>query len=205
MNTIDFQKNYVNHYLLLEKDFEETKQYVTIAQENFEAYSVAYLKLLLTIGSEIDVMLEVLAKEYDPSKKESGFGCTKVITKQEPDIKQLEIKLRDEGITILPWKCDTIPEWWTAYNEIKHNRYETAIKFDPSKKYYQYANQKNVLYSLAALFSLEMYAYRAIAIKNNDEIFVPVIKTMFSIINSHWKDVSIGNGAIVIGENMYMI
>lgn len=51
MNTIDFQKNYVNHYLLLEKDFEETKQYVTIAQENFEAYSVAYLKLLLTIGA----------------------------------------------------------------------------------------------------------------------------------------------------------
>lgn len=80
-----------------------------------------------------------------------------------------------------------------------------AKEYDPSKKYYQYANQKNVLYSLAALFSLEMYAYRAIAIKNNDEIFVPVIKTMFSIINSHWKDVSIGNGAIVIGENMYMI
>lgn len=37
MKTNDFQKNYVNHYLLLEKDFEETKQYVTIAEDNFEA------------------------------------------------------------------------------------------------------------------------------------------------------------------------
>lgn len=34
MNTIDFQKTYVNHYLLLEKDFEETKQYVTIARQD---------------------------------------------------------------------------------------------------------------------------------------------------------------------------
>lgn len=205
MNTVDFQKNYVNHYLLLEKDFEETKQYVTVTQDNFDTYSVAYLKLLLTIGSEIDVMLEVLAKEYDSNKKESGFGCTKVILNHEPDIKQLEIRLRDENITILPWACDTIPDWWTAYNEIKHNRYEAAIIFNPEKKYFQYANQKNVLYSLAALFSLEMYAYRVIAKKNDDEMFVPAIKTMFSIRNSHWKDVNMGNGVIVIGEKMYMV
>ncbi len=127
-------ENYVNHYLLLEKDFEETKQYVTIAEDNFEAYSVAYLKLLLTIGSEIDVMLEVVAKEYDVNSSENGFGCSKVLLEHEPDVKKLEIMLKDENVTILPWDCDRIPEWWTAYNEIKHNRYEEAKKFNSSKK-----------------------------------------------------------------------
>lgn len=204
MKTNDFQKNYVNHYLLLEKDFEETRQYVTISEDNFEAYSVAYLKLLLTIGSEIDVMLEVVAKEYDADSRENGFGCSKVLLEHEPDVTNLEIMLKDENVIIMPWNCDRIPEWWTAYNEIKHNRYEEAKMFNSSKKYFQYANQKNVLYALAALFSLEMYGYRKIAQKNSEEMFVPTIKTIFSVKNSHWKDVNMGNGVVVIGENLYM-
>lgn len=205
MNTVEFKNNFINQYLLLEKDFENTKQFVTIAEDNYRTYSTAYLKMLLNIGSEIDVVLEVLAREYDTNNKESGFGCTKVIRGHEPDIKELEVKLRGDNISILPWDCETIPDWWTAYNEIKHNRNEIAIKFDENKRYFQYANLQNVLYSLAALFTLEMYTYRIIAQKNNIEMFVPAIKTMFSISNSHWKDVNIGDSAIIIGEKMYML
>lgn len=182
----------------MEKDFQSTTEYVTIAEDNYDTYSASYLKLLLTIGSEIDVMLDFLAKLYDPATKESGFGCSKVILKNEPDIKSLEFQLRTEGVTILPWDCATIPEWWTVYNEIKHNRYEQATQFDPTRKYYQYANLRNVINSLAALLSLELYAYRFIAIRDNEKVFAPTIKSIFTVKNSYWKDIGIGGGYVFI-------
>lgn len=198
MTITEFKKNYINHYLLLEKDFQLTTEYVTLSEDNYNTYSVSYLKLLLTIGSEIDVMLEFLAKLYDPATKETGFGCSKILLTNEPDIKSLELKLRNEELIIKPWDYKKIPEWWTAYNEIKHNRFEVATKFDPSRKYYQYANLKNVIYALSALLSLELYAYRIIAIQNSEKLFVPTIKSIFTVQNSHWKDIGFGNGSVFI-------
>ena len=204
MTTKEFKRNYISHYLLLEKDFQSTTEYVTVAEDNYDTYSVSYLKLLLTIGSEIDVMLDFLAKLYEPTTTESGFGCSKVILKNEPDIKSLEFQLRSEDISVLPWDCETIPEWWTAYNEIKHNRYEPATKFDPTHKYYQYANLKNVIKSLAALLSLELYAYRFIAQRDNEKVFAPTIKSIFTVKNSYWKDIGMGGGYVFIDGNLYI-
>ena len=204
MTVDEFKKNFVNHYLLLEKDFQLTTEYVTLSKDNYDTYSVSYLKLLLTIGSEIDVMLEFLAKLYDPATKEMGFGCSKILLKNEPDIKSLEIKLRNEELLIKPWDCEMIPEWWTAYNEIKHNRYEDAIKFDSSRKYYQYANLRNVINALAALLSLELYAYRIISIQNSEKLFVPNVRSIFTVQNLYWKDIGFGSGIIVIDGCLYM-
>lgn len=204
MNLLEFKKNYLNHYCLLEQDFIETSKYVTISENNFNTYSSAYLKLLLTIGSEIDVMLDLLSKLYDPTSKETGFGCSKTILKHEKDIKSLEIQIKNEDFSVYPWNSNGIPEWWTAYNEIKHNRNEKATKFDSSKKYYQYANLQNVLTSLAALLSLEFYTYRLLAIKENEKVFVPNIKSIFKIKNSYWKDIEFGNGIIIMDGNLYI-
>lgn len=204
MNTKEFKKNYINHYLLLEKDFQATAEYVSIADDNYNTYSTSYLKLLLTIGSEIDVMLEFLAKLYEPDTKERGFGCSKVLLKNEPNIRALEFELRNEGILIHPWDCTRYPEWWTAYNEIKHNRYESATQFDPSRKYYQYANLRNVINALAALLSLELYAYRIIALSNNEPLFVPNIRSIFTVKNSHWEDIGFGSGCIVVDGHLYL-
>lgn len=204
MNLDEFKRNYINHYLLLEKDFQLTTEFVTISEDNYDTHSVSYLKLLLTIGSEIDVMLEFLAKLYEPDNNETGFGCSKIILKNEPDIKSLELKLRNEELLIKPWDCEKIPEWWTAYNEIKHNRYEWAEKFNSKRKYYQYANLRNVIKSLAALLSLELYAYRLIAIQNDEKVFVPTIRSMFTIQNSYWKDIGFGKGLVFIDGCIYI-
>lgn len=204
MTIAEFKKNYINHYLLLEKDFQLTTEYVTISEDKYNTYSVSYLKLLLTIGSEIDVMLEFLGKLYDPTTKETGFGYSKILLKNEPDIRSLEIKLRNEELLIKPWVGTTIPEWWTAYNEIKHNRYESATKFDSSRKYYQYANLKNVISALAALLSLELYAYRIIATQNNEKLFVPTIRSIFTVQNSYWKDIGFGNGSVFVDGCLYI-
>lgn len=204
MNIIEFKRNYLNHYSLLEQDFKETIEYVTISEDNYNTYSVSYLKLLLTIGSEIDVMIEFLASIYEPEQRNNGFGGSKVILENEPEIKQLEIEVIDDGIIILPWECEDIPEWWTAYNEIKHNRYKSADRFDYKRKYYQYANLKNVISALAALFSLELYAYRVIAIKSEEKVIAPVIKSIFTVKNSHWKDIGVGNGYVFCNGELHL-
>ena len=204
MTITEFKNNYINHYLVLEKDFQLTMEYVTLSEDNFDTYSTYYLKLLLNIGSEIGVMLELLAKLYDPNIKKTGFGCSKTILEKEPDIRLLELKLRNEELFIKPWDYEAIPEWWTAYNEIKHNRYKSADSFDSKRKYYQYANLRNVITSLAALLSLNLYAYRHIAQQNNERLFVPNIRSIFTIQNLHWKDIEFGSGIIYVDECLYI-
>lgn len=209
MNLNQFKQHYLNHYLLLEKDFIETMQYVTVEKSNFETYSVIFLKLLLAIGSEIDIMLDFVSKLYDPSSNETGFSCSKVIWRHENDITKLEIELIEKDTTLVPWKADEkysshLPTWWTAYNEIKHNRYGIAEKFDSTKRYYQFANLINILNSLAALYSLELYAYKFIANTEKERFFVPTCKTIFTINSSHWKDISFGNGIVYYEEGIYL-
>lgn len=149
-------------------------------------------------------MLELVAKLYEPTTKETGFGCSKILLKNEADIKSLEFRLRKEDVLIRPWECETIPEWWTAYNEIKHNRYEPAQKFDPRRRYFQYANLENVTNALVALLSLELYAYRIIAQQNGEALYAPNIKSIFTVQNSYWKGIGLGSGIIDIDGNLYI-
>ena len=36
MTTKEFKRSYISHYLLLEKDFQSTTEYVTVAEDKFE-------------------------------------------------------------------------------------------------------------------------------------------------------------------------
>lgn len=51
----EFINTYWSQYILLEKEFVSTLHYLSLDRENEEAFSQAYLKLLLELGSEIDV------------------------------------------------------------------------------------------------------------------------------------------------------
>ncbi len=204
MNLEEFKKHYFSHYMLLESDFSETIKYVSLSEENFNTYSAIYLKQLLATCSEIDVLLSFLAKLYNFNCKDTGFGCSKILLENEPDIKNLQIEVKNKGIILQPWQCSSIPNWWTAYNEIKHNRFADATKFDKTKKYYQYANLDNVLNSLAALFSLELYAYKKLAQIENHQQFIPNIKSIFSVKNSYWENSNVGSGTLFIDGCLYI-
>ena len=45
------------------------------------SYSASCLKLLLTIGSGIDVMLEFVVKFYELATKETGFGVLRFFSR----------------------------------------------------------------------------------------------------------------------------
>lgn len=204
MTTKEFKRNYLSHYSLLETDFVSTFNYVSVEEDNYKTYSNMYLKLLLAVGSEIDILKKFVAVLYNHSFNEKKDNVNAELLKQFPDIKTIEIKFRNNGKVYMPWNFEKEPEWWTVYNEIKHNRLEQANKFDDTKKYYQYANLENAIHSLAALFSLELIAYRKIAIDSGEKLFVPVIKSLFSINNSYWNEIQHGMGFVFLGGTVYM-
>ena len=53
-----FLKNYWRYYLLLERRFQDCEQYVEISEENYKTYSMEFVNLILSIGSEVDVVLK---------------------------------------------------------------------------------------------------------------------------------------------------
>ena len=171
----DFLQRYWSYYIMLEKNFIEMEQYLAIDELNFNAFSNEYIKQYQIICSEIDVIAKSYCKEIDNNFKGSTINTyCKCIIDKEKDFSNRKVKLVNKGIEITPWENWTYnieiqdngkpkivynnPDWWTKYNEIKHNR--TAIDSQTGYPYYKLANQKNVLYSLAALFQLEMYYYR---------------------------------------------
>ena len=49
-----------------------------------------------------------------------------------------------------------------------------------------------------------MYVYRLIAIQHNEKLFIPTIKTLFCMNNSHWKGVQHGRGSVFIDGCLYV-
>lgn len=64
MNTDDFYV-YWKQYISIEKEFNNSLEYVTLDKDNFQIFSDRYVKLLLEIGSEIDIVCKEYCKEVD--------------------------------------------------------------------------------------------------------------------------------------------
>ena len=60
---------YWQHFLALEADFAATSRYVEFAQQNFATFSIEYAKLLLAIGSEVDVLCKIICEKIDSAAK----------------------------------------------------------------------------------------------------------------------------------------
>ena len=56
MTENEFVNLYWKQYIMLEKEFRKTVKYVALDSINFETYSDAYVKLLIQIGSEVDIV-----------------------------------------------------------------------------------------------------------------------------------------------------
>ena len=203
---IEFMRRYWNYYLLLEKNFLETEQYLAIDELNFEAFSNEYIKQYQTICSEIDVIAKSYCKEINNSFNGDKINSyCKCIIENEPDFSSRKVKLVDSDIEMCPWKdwsytiqtqsngrpsiMATNPDWWVKYNRLKHNR--TTINRETHLPYYKLANQKNVLNSLAALFQLELYYFRLLHKKHfSHEADIPDYNSKLFVIEnwgSKWR------------------
>jgi hypothetical protein len=200
---IDFINRYWNYYLLIEEEFLNTQKFVEIDELNFDAFSNTYMRFLLTIGSEVDVVMNMFRKQLIGNSTNGNIGeCATTITEQYNNFYQQNIIVKNSNIRLIPWDnwtSSTSPFWWRIYNKVKHER--TNIDPISGTYYYKLANQKHVVYSLSALFQLLMYSLKRIAedeglTHNADKVPQPQSK-LFKVVE--WIDdtfIDVGNGVI---------
>lgn len=170
-----FVRSYWDYYLDLEEQFSQTRKYIAFDIYNKNAYSVEFLKLMQAVCSEIDVVAKEIASALDPSfKVDSSTNIQKwgyVLQNKMPRILTDEVVF-DHSIRVSPWKnwlyeeyenkkgatryrlkdSAKTPEWWKAYNSVKHQRTRVT---DNGQINYTKANLINLINSFAALYILE--------------------------------------------------
>lgn len=170
-----FVSSYWNYYLELEEAFKQTQKYVAFDRHNDRTYSVEYLKLIQAVCSEIDVVSKEIAEHFDPNfsaiQRPNIAHWGYVIINNMPQITKARVFFTN-GYVVKPWdkfgyaqytdkngkirykllpNCIT-PSWWNDYNKMKHQR--TSRNSDGEINFVK-ANLKNMVLSLAALYSLE--------------------------------------------------
>lgn len=173
---------YWNYYLSLERQFENSRRYISFDNANYSTYSIEYIQLLQAICSEIDVVGKVIAQFNNKDFIAKDANITKWGYEVQQCFEGIDSKTIyfDNAREIVPfkkWKYkkgtskkkpivlydDTYetPQWWLDYNAVKHAR--TTIDKDAQIKNYKKANLKNVIYALGALYILNMILLQKIA------------------------------------------
>lgn len=160
MDVLEFRNLYWNYYTQLENDFFSYSPYCEIDPCNDNAFSVKYLQLLLSVCGEIDsickTFCKVLENDFDPDT--AGIdNYISILRKEYPTFATEKIKIVGYKYReVQPWKSIAhgyAPSWWQDYNAIKHHRDQERN----GKANYKYANQKNVVDALCALYVLLEY------------------------------------------------
>jgi len=156
------------HFLSLEKDLITISRFVEISKDNFSTYSIELLKLYLSVGSEIDVVLKVTCDHISKKRIPSGnIKDYRRILEGADYFRNLghEIIYLDKyELSFQPWEAwltqddNKNPIWWNDYNRVKHHRHTDYSK----------ANLENVLKSLSGLLAVLLHAY--LIIKGNPKI-----------------------------------
>ncbi|ELV8717087.1 TPA: hypothetical protein I7230_18170 [Vibrio vulnificus] len=142
-----------NLFIVLESDLAEVSKYIEFDERNFEAFSTQLSKLLLSIGSEVDVVLKQLCRTADAkASRKNIIDYFKVINSNASAKEMLneEVFITRFGLSFQPfagWDENNRPKWWRAYNNVKHDRLQN----------YPEASLKNVLFAISALMICIFY------------------------------------------------
>lgn len=197
MDKKKFIQLYWTNYIAIEKEFTKTLEYITLDSDNFRAYSGAYIKLLLQIGSEIDITAKLLCRQYNNHANlalkdidtyrfiimgsDGDFGNTDVNILQHCNVTSFKPWKR--------WNNNKNPFWWIVYNRVKHNRMESGKVENLNKDYYKFANLKHTLFALGGLYQLLIYIYFELA-DSTDAIKVPIPGShLFTLSGNKWDQV----------------
>ena len=145
------------HYFLnLEQDFVRTLEFVEFDKNNEKAFSNEYAKVLLLAGSEVDVVAKLVCGKYAPKQKADNIeDYRKAIVSTFKDIHTISIDISRHNLSLTPWtnwnpSIAKSPDWWQAYNSVKHDR----------EKCFPEANLANTINSLCGLFALLLYIFK---------------------------------------------
>lgn len=205
MDKIEFKNKFWYYYLELEKEFLEIEKTIPVIDRNSETFSYSYMKLLRLVCSEIDVLFKKFIEYKKVEIEEDNMGEYEKFIKENIDgfITQENIcyNFKSGILRIKPyeeWSFNKHLSWWEVYTAIKHNRNEEDTA---GIEKYKYANQKNTLNALSALFQLNMFFYKSIidAEENEDEIHIPLPQSKIFYLNN-WGNYFEN----LISENVYI-
>jgi hypothetical protein len=142
-----------NYFLAIENDVSRIARYIEFQPDNFSTYSIELARVLLAASSEIDVIAKLVCQQCDPDALPKNINdYARIILETRPDFIKLTAVIPRFGITLQPWISWTAknsPEWWKAYNGVKHER---DLRFRD-------ASLGHCLNSVAALFLLTSFHY----------------------------------------------
>lgn len=178
-------QHYWEYFLVIEDDLVRTSRFVEFSTEsdiinNNKTYSIEFAKIILASSSEFDVVAKMLCKEILskdlPKRKQKINHYRDIILSEFPKFPTMKVNLPRFSRDLTPWAdWGTVnkPDWWTSYNDIKHNR----------DKHYSKANLETALNSVAGLLCGLLYLFRKtegkdIRLKPGTQLFMSTNNTM---------------------------
>ena len=183
----EFINLYWKQYLMIEKELKQSIKYVAIDKDNYNCYSDAYAKLLLQIGSEVDVVFKQLCLEIDNNTSANRIDeYREVVINRFPEFESVSVIC--EEIILKPWAnfISKTPDWWRIYNGVKHNRNAIQDYDGVLKENYKFANQGVVLKALAGLYQEEQYLFSLIRSEESPDTPLPGSR-LFKLIGDEWE------------------
>lgn len=200
MDKHDFIHLYWKNYITIEKEFSGTLDYIALNMDNYDVFSPVYIKILLQVGSEIDIVAKLLCEHYDSSIKVNNIDEYRIeIMKRECNFGNIEIEVLQskDNLLIKPWEAwgritnngkGENPSWWKVYNKVKHERNSIGTIDGRNKEYYKFANLKYTLFSLAGLYQLLIYYYFDLAQGERVEVPLPGSR-LFLLTGGKWNNI----------------
>lgn len=164
MNRKELTKRYWRYYLMLEKRFIGSIEYVALDKKNYPTFSNEYALLIQAIGAELDTVFKVFCGFNTEDRQKTITDYAEYILIHKKEITNQEITLKEYDLKIQPFqnwdekKAKQSLPWWEAFVNIKHNRYLKQSQ----------ANQENILNILGALYLIEMMHLKKITENTND-------------------------------------
>lgn len=150
-----------DEYKLLEENFIEYLRYVPLSSEHFNVWSLNLGDLLIRTCSIIDSFFKraMFSSELDSANQIKQFRTLddRAITFEThrkifesfyglSSKKILDLRKSNTFIPFLNWNSDKSPDWWKAYNHVKHDRF----------KHKKEATLEATINALSALFILNV-------------------------------------------------
>ncbi len=162
MNNEEFILHW-NYFCSLAIRLEETKNYVhhgIVDNDGFklihaDVCSDAFKQIIILAASEFENVARIICKSFGKTTR-SIEGISRLILGEFPRIVETEvITLFWQGKPLYGWRIVEDDkkkkvhgiEWWNAYNSLKHNKENS----------YKQATLNNAVFSLAALYILDLY------------------------------------------------
>lgn len=168
---------YWKYFLALERDLEMLSRYIEFNQDNWSTYSIELSKLLLSVGSETDVVLKALCKLIDSKSRATNINEYRdIVLGRYSQFPNLRVRVLGTNIELEPWKDwsnSANPKWWGYYNDVKHNRTSE----------YKSANLKNVLNGFAGLMIAVFYYMHNEGANPDNRVSVDKVSLLFDTEN----------------------